>query len=144
MRQSSSATRAAPSGEGDRNSSTAFTAVAIRPAALIRGASVKPTVEEVIFLFLPFDLPFSAASRSAFIPCRGRFSIRERPMDTISLFSSRRGITSATVPSAARSTYSQTRLSASSSEVPLSRARLISRAVMSLNATPTPASDEKG
>ena len=69
-----------------------------RPAAFMRGASVKPTVVAVIRLALP---PHSFISAST--PGRGRCSICSRPRLTIYLFSPVSGMTSATVPTPIRS-----------------------------------------
>ena len=91
------------------NSSTATDALRILPAAFILGAMVYPIYVELTFRFFflrfcsdAFALLSAAAQRASnpkFLPSSISFS----PMLTISLFSPNSGITSAIVPTAAKS-----------------------------------------
>ncbi len=111
-------------------SSTAIPASPIRPAALMRGARQNPTVVE---LTVRRFVPASSIRESS--PAR-LLSRRDcSPRYTSVRFSPSRSITSATVPTAARSAYS--------SKISRRRATPAS-AITSFRATPTPAKSLKG
>ena len=125
-----SARASARRGSSVSSSSRAASACSSRPAALIRGARVYPTVTAVT------GLPWAPASRSR-AASPGRL-VRDRassPRVTMVRFSPVRAITSATVPTAARSAYRAKTASRSAGGV---------RARISFRATPTPASSSKG
>ena len=98
MRHSSCARGAASASERLSSSLAASSALPSLPAALMRGAIVKPTVVAFMRLALP---PHS--SSSAATPGLGRLSSCSSPRRTMYLFSPVSGMTSATVPAAIRS-----------------------------------------
>ncbi len=102
----------------------------MRPAALMRGAKVKPMQEAVRLL------PSAPASRMrALSPGRRVLASAWRPRRTMARFSPESCMTSATVPMAARSAYSLRTRSRSDPGVSASA---------SFSATPTPARHGKG